>query len=876
MHRSTRHLRSPSALRYRCIVAFVTLFASFAVLSADAADSAPASTHLVAAIPEHFPPIFDVTANGVPTGFGVEAMELVAALAGLKIEYRVYQDWDHVYAALRSGAADLVPNMGITEDRRHEFAFSRPFSQFTLRLFVREEDSDHLRTLDDLAHHRGPVAVVEGNAGLTLLARRRDIDMRTYRSLPDAFVALRTGEVDALLFPAEAAEYLRRELEIESRVEAVGPPLQEIPRAVAVRKDRGELLERIDRALAHVLTTPEFALLRQRWFPRPEPWWTWRHTLILLTGLALAAGAAAAAMRYIGLRRTNSRLRRSLALNQAILDTTLEAILTVDAEGIVHSANPSAVRMLQSPATKLIGSSICSVLGPPGGQPACAEQGFSDFYSRLVAVSDNSRDGIEINARRGQESFPVRTRVARLRHFRPPLLVLTLQDVSAQRQAEDYAQFLTDHDPLTGLLNQQGALLILENMLERAARAKSSVCCVMLGLDRFAHFNEVYGRTAGDTLLTEVASYLNSTVRQGDVVGRQPESLLARAGGDRFLIMLADADSAGGHRACERILQGLGNISVATPTGSARCDAHAGIACYPLHGASPAELISHAEVALLVAREDRVHRVAEFTQDMRSAHHEDDRRVQMLFDALEQDRFVLHFQPVQSLRDGSVSHYEALVRIDPGDGGRLVMPGEFISAAERYGMIARIDYAVLRRVFSHLAGTHADDAFSLAANISAAHFGDRDLLAWLEKLFAENIVQPRQLVFEITETAALHNIAMARDFMEPLHALGCRFALDDFGVGFSSFEYLRLLPVDYVKIDGSFIRNLPDNPEDQAITRAITEVAHATGRRVIAEFVESQVHVDLLTGMGVDYAQGYHIGRPAADPPHVRPAKRSI
>lgn len=545
----------------------------------------------------------------------------------------------------------------------------------------------------------------------------------------------------------------------------------------------------------------------------------------------------------------------------------------MDADGIVHSANRSAMRMLDSTAAQLIGSSICSVLHPPEGQQTCAERGFSDFYSQLVTVSGNSHDGIEMIARRGQENFPVRARVSQLRHFRPPLLVLTLQDVSALHQAEDSARFLADHDPLTGLLNQRGALLILENMLERAARNQSPVCCVMLGLGRFAHFNEVYGRTAGDALLTAAATYLNTAVRQGDVVGRQPESLLARAGGDRFLIMLADADSIGGQRACERILHGLDNVSVATVGGSARCDVHAGIACYPQHGSSPAELVSHAEVALLVAREDRVHRIAEFTQDLRSAHHEEDRRVQMLFDALEQDRFVLHFQPVQSLLDGSVGHYEALVRIDPGDGGALIMPGSFIATVERHGLISRVDYAVLRQVFSHLAGTRADDAFSLAVNISAAHFGDRDLLAWLENVFAEDVVQPRQLVFEITETAALHNIAMALDFMEPLHALGCRFALDDFGVGFSSFEYLRLLPVDYVKIDGSFIRNLPDSPEDRAIARAITEVAHATGRQVIAEFVESQVHLELLAGMGVDYAQGYHIGRPVADPPHARPAR---
>lgn len=840
-----------------------------------AGEPEPAPTQLIAAIPEHFPPIFDVTQNGVPTGFGIEFMELIAAQAHLKIEYRVYPSWEQVFTALSNGQVDLVPNMGITEKRDREFAFSKPFSQFTLRLFVREEDRKSLRTLDDLIQHQGRVAVVEGNAGKTLLSSRANLATRSYHSLPDAFVALRTGDVDALVFPAEVAWYLGRQLEIDSHIEAVGPSLLEIPRAIAVRNDRADLLPTLNTAIDAVLQSSAYALLQRRWFPQPATWWTWLHSVILVTGLLLTAAAAAAAMRYLGLRRANIRLRQSKALNQAILDTALESVLTVDSEGYIHSANRSAERMLCGKATELIGNSICTVLGPPAGQPTCAERGFSEFYAQLVAASGGSHDGIEMHARRGQELIPVRARVAQLRHYSPPLLVLTLQDISAQRQAEDHARYLTDHDPLTGLLNQQGALLILENILERAARNDSPVCCAMLGLDRFAHFNEVYGRTAGDTLLTAVASHMNIAVRQSDVVGRQPESLLARAGGDRFLLILTDADARGGRIACERILQGLHNISVDTPGGSVRCDAHAGIACYPQHAASAAELVSHAEIALLAAREDRVHRLAEFSQNLRSAHHEEDSRIQMLFDALEQDRFVLHFQPVLNLRDGSVGHYEALVRIDPGNGDELIMPGSFITAAERHGLIARIDYVVLRRVFAHLSGTSAADDFTLAVNISAAHFGDHDLLLWLKKLFAETIVLPRQLVFEITETAALHNIAMARDFMEPLHALGCRFALDDFGVGFSSFEYLRLLPVDYVKIDGSFIRNLPVNMEDQAITRAITEVAHATGRQVIAEFVESQAHVDLLAAMGVDYAQGYHIGRPVADPPHARPGNRS-
>lgn len=844
---------------------------------ADTADAAHADNdpplRLVAAIPEHFLPIFEVTANRVPTGFGIEFMELVASRTGLKIEYRVFPDWESVFAALRDGEVDLIPSLGISEGRSREFAFSQPFSQFTLQLFVRDEDRKRLGTRDDVFRGNSLIAVVEGNLGKSLLSQHPAARIESFRSLPDAVVALRSGQVDALAFPAEVVWYLGRQLGIDSKIVAVGPPLAAIPRGIAVRAEHAGLLEIFDRVIPEIMASPDYELAMRRWFPQPATWWTWRHTLILFAGLTLAAVAAAAAMRYLGLRRANARLRQSIALNRGILDATLEAVLTVDADGIIHSANQSAEHMLRRPAADLVGGSICEVISPPDDLPRCAEVGFSSFHARLMAAAVNDREGIEILAHRDGDTFPVRTRVAQLRHFAPPLLVLTLQDVSAQRRAEEHARYLVDHDPLTGLLNQQGALLILENLIDRAARTEHPVCCIMLGLDRFAQINEQYGPSTGDALLTAAANHLSASLRQGDTISRQPESLLARAGGDRFVIILADTDADGGRIACERSMSGMRNISVDTAAGTVRCDTHAGIACHPRHGASAAELISHAEIALLAAREERVRRIVEFSQDLQTTHHAESRVLQMLFDAFDEDRFLLHFQPVLNLRDGSVRHFEALVRIASPEGG-LIMPGGFIPTAERHGLIALIDYIVLHRAFSHLAGTRDNDDFALAVNISAAHFGDRELLDWLETVFAEGVVAPRQLMFEITETAALHNIAVAREFMEPLHRLGCRFALDDFGVGFSSFEYLRLLPVDFVKIDGSFIRNLPDSAEDRAIARAITEVAHATGRLVIAEFVESAQHLELLTEMGVDFAQGYHIGRPTPEPPHARPGMR--
>ncbi|MFN2309220.1 MAG: EAL domain-containing protein [Gammaproteobacteria bacterium] len=839
-----------------------------------APEAAPATLEtprrLVAAIPRHFSPIFEVSGNQVPTGFGMEVMELIAAQVQAQIDYRVFPDWASVLAALRNGEVDLIPNLGITAQRREDFAFSDPTVSFTLRLFVRREDARHLKSLDEVLRRQGRVASIADNIGQELLQGRPDIDALTFNSLPDALVALRSKTVDALLFPAEVVWYLSRELGSDAGIVAVGEPLALIPRAIAVRKDRAELLALFNPAIRAVVQTPAYALAQERWFPSAPSWWTLRRTLILLAGLIFAATVAAFSMRNLGLRRTNKRLRQSLALNQAILDTAFEAILTTDDHDLIRSANPAAARMLCRPAAELVGRSICAVLAPNDQIQACTEAGFTRFYRQFDTPADEGQESIEMTAYRDGEAFPVRTRLARLRHHTPPLLMLTLEDLSALRRAEAQALYLTDHDPLTGLLNHQGALLVLENLLAGAARAERTVCCIMLGLHRLPQFNELYGRSAGDAHLSAIAQILATSVRQSDVVGHESDPLLARTGGDRFLIVLTGVDGQAGRPVSERIMSRLHTVCIDTPVGSARCEAHVGIACFPQHGTQAAELISHAEMALQAAREHGVHHIVEFTQDLQSSQHAEGRVVQMVFDALEHNRFVLYFQPVQNLHDGSVSHYEALVRIEAAD-GELIMPGTFIPTAERHGLIARIDYAVLRRAFSHLAGAKKGDDFTLAVNISAAHFGDRELLDWLKTVFAEDVVSPHHLVFEITETAALRNIAIAREFMAPLHALGCRFALDDFGVGFASFEYLRLLPVDFVKIDGSFIRTLPDSAEDRAIVRAITQVAHATGRKVVAEFVEGPQHLALITEMGVDYAQGYHIGRPSPEPPHTRP-----
>jgi len=230
--------------------------------------------------------------------------------------------------------------------------------------------------------------------------------------------------------------------------------------------------------------------------------------------------------------------------------------------------------------------------------------------------------------------------------------------------------------------------------------------------------------------------------------------------------------------------------------------------------------------------------------------------------ALEEDLFVLHYQPIMSLKDGSVSHYEALVRLADEPGGGLVAPGRFLPAAERYGLIREIDRMVLAQVCTLLAGEPDGRDMRIAINCSSLSITDGEMLKQIEGRLARAGVDPARLVIEVTETAAISDMARAQAFCAGVQALGCAVALDDFGAGFGSFQYLKHLPFQYLKIDGDFIRGLPDSPKDQLVVKALVDLARGMGKQTIAEYVGDAATVELLRDFGVDYAQGFQVGRP--------------
>ncbi len=836
-----------------CLVLFLAL-----PITAPAAHG-PEQRTLVAVFPEQFPPVFQVTGNNVPTGFGIEVMEELAARAGLHIVYRPTRTWEAARDALRAGDADLIPNLGVTTARRKDFDFSRPLTRTPVSAYVRADTHD-VRNLDDLVARDRTIASTRINVANEVLRDRAGIKLRNFDTIGEALLALDRGEVDAVVFPEQTIEQMAPQLNLLHRLRRLEPPLVTIERAVAVRKGNRALLDILNREIETFVGTPRYRAIYERWYGAPPPLWTTERVAALIAAvLALAVG--------FGIYGRFRLLKRANAFNSAVLNTAVEGILTLDAHGTVRSANRAAERMFRRESGGLGGAALRTLF--TGIE---AEQ----LHRRLRELLRQPAVGPNValestGVRSGGETFPIRLGIARAEIAAEQLFVCTVHDLTDQRRAEHEAEYLTDHDPVTGLLNQRGILLVLANLLELARRNRRPLACLNVGIERFVQINEMYGRQVGDAILVQVGEFLRRTVRGADLVGRDEETLVARLGGNRFLVVLPETAAAGARAVAEKLVTGLGHLTHEMRSEVLRLTGKTGIACYPEHGASAEELVSRAEITLRQAQEHPLDAILVFSSELREQETRTHYWLQRLHTAIEEGRLVLHFQPVLRIADRTVRHYEALVRLEEPD-GTLVLPGEFIPAAEKSGLITGIDYRVLELAFSHLAGIEATGRdISLAVNISGAHLGDDTLFRWLQRVFAEGGVTPGRVLFEITETAAVRNLLRAKAFMEPLHAIGCRFVLDDFGVGFTSFAHLRALPVEIVKIDGSFVRDLPVNPQNRALVRAMTDVAHSLGKQVVAEYVESAEILAVLRELGVDYAQGFYIGRPGPELTFTRP-----
>ncbi|MGH8751439.1 MAG: EAL domain-containing protein [Burkholderiales bacterium] len=432
------------------------------------------------------------------------------------------------------------------------------------------------------------------------------------------------------------------------------------------------------------------------------------------------------------------------------------------------------------------------------------------------------------------------------------------KDVTQEHRTAEQMVYLAERDALTGLYNRHRFQEDLNRKLVEAERRNSTLGLLFFDLDEFKLINDTYGHRAGDAILIRVAGEIGAQVRRNEV--------FCRLGGDEFAVLIPDAREDELLVVAERMVHAIAQITFHVEGHNLRLSTSLGIAVFPDHAASPEDLVAHADAAMYQAKEAgkntwRIYHAQSDTSRLKLTRITWNERIRS---ALSNNLLYLDFQGVYQTGDGRLSHLEALVRMkDEANLGNIIMPVSFIPLAEKSGMILEIDRWVIGQSITLLATS--SKVPPIAVNISGRSFDNPDLPHYISDELRRLDVNPKRLIVELTETSAVSDLHDAQRFIEALHQAGCRVCLDDFGSGFSSFAYLKHLNVDIIKIDGLFIRDLPDDRDNQVFVKAIVDVARGMRKITVAESVEDRATLDMLRSFGVEMVQGYFLEKPHAD-----------
>jgi diguanylate cyclase (GGDEF)-like protein len=419
---------------------------------------------------------------------------------------------------------------------------------------------------------------------------------------------------------------------------------------------------------------------------------------------------------------------------------------------------------------------------------------------------------------------------------------------------------MANHDSLTGLFNRRRFTEELKKEIIGVMRHGHASALLFVDLDQFKYINDACGHPAGDRLIRKVADELSRSVRRGDVV--------ARFGGDEFAILVRRTDVHGAQSSAETILSNMRRLAHIEEEHVFHVHCSIGIAMLTGNNLHFDELINQADIACREAKSAGRNRLAlfEFSEDAEKKDTADVGWINRLRKALDEDAFELRFQPINTIHSGETTHHEVLIRLRADD-GTLVSPDAFLPSAMRFGLMTEIDFWMIENA----AKAYAEHAVPMrvlkfSINLSANAFENDDLVNHVEASFRKYDVLPSDIILEITESLAVRRPLHVERQISALRELGCQFALDDFGTGYSSFGYLQKLQFDYIKIDGTFVEDLMNNPVDQKMIKLIAEIGHEAGMKTIAEYVQNAESLALLGELGVDLAQGYFVGRPTKTP----------
>ncbi len=553
---------------------------------------------------------------------------------------------------------------------------------------------------------------------------------------------------------------------------------------------------------------------------------------------------------------------------QVTLASIADGVITTDPDGWVEFLNPVAEALTgwkMSAAKGLPLQAICRLTEEASRQPApnpietvLREERTVEVAATMLLVRN---DGVELPI--VHSGAPIRGSDGKING-----VVLILHDVSNERQYAAKLSYQATHDSLTGLINRAEFENRMNLAFTSAAQLGRHHAVMYLDLDQFKVINDTCGHAAGDQLIRQVSSLLQRRLREGDT--------LSRLGGDEFGVLLENCPPDHALRIAEELRQTTRDLHFVSEGRSFAVSVSIGLVSVDDGLYTLSDVLSAADAACYMAKDKGRNRVQLYRREDSevSLRHGEMGWVVRIQKALEEDRFVLYAQDIVGV-DGKShlgTHCELLVRMLDED-GELVPPMAFIPAAERYGLMPSIDRWVLRNAFATMERLFAQpggNSLELCSiNLSGATLGDDAFLDYVGEQFERFSLAKDRVCFEITETAAIANLDRATRFIEEMKKFGCRFSLDDFGSGMSSFGYLKHLPVDFLKIDGGFVKDMADDPIDRAMVEAINSVGHVMGKQTIAEFVGSAEVMDALREVGVDFAQGYWVHKPEVFAPRL-------
>lgn len=602
-------------------------------------------------------------------------------------------------------------------------------------------------------------------------------------------------------------------------------------------------------------------------------------------GLSFAASAAVAIalvtilaafalyVRFRWLARTELRALADLDAAgetlRALLGTVSHGVILADRNGQIRLFNPAAEILFGRLREETLALPITTLIP----DLTLAEEWDTSSVDDVAGHRVRYATGV----RADEQGFPLRILMRTLTLDCELFWLLLLEDLSELERSERRAEFLEQFDPLTGLQNRPTFERILAEVGGNHADSNPTHALCLIDLDRFKVVNDAFGHAAGNKLLEQFGRIIKTRLSSA--------TALARLSGDEFVALFVGRAATHAAGLCEDLVRTTRNFLFTWQDHSLDITLSVGLVVFDPSEVGGIEALSQADIACRVAKEkgrDRIHVYGH--GDAESLRHRADMTiVPTIGSALSEGRFRIMAQPIQPLQHGDrPPHYEILVRMHD-EQGRPVVPDHFIPAAERHILMPAVDRWVITYVLSQhaeqLRAWHRQfpDRFMLAINLSGTTLIDEGFTSYLKRQFAEFDVPYPSVCFEITETAAIADLHQARRFMQEIRALGSVFAVDDFGTGFASYSYLKSLPVDYLKIDGSFVRGLASDAVDRALVASINRIGHVLGLETIAEWAETPELVSILRDIGVDYAQGFGVGKPLQldELPVARPLART-